>query len=135
AGELWIVTGARNYASEQPCACLWRKPIDGEWTAVELEPLSLFPDDQQRWAHALAEQTWIEVPPGSPPPLYPAARSVQWAAGALWLTAELGPSYPTARERPLADARTVLFSSVPVGDPSELIATDKLHDERVDQQV
>lgn len=135
AGELWLVTGARNYAREQPCACLWRRPIDGEWTAVELEPLSLFPDDQQRWAHVLAEQTWIEAPAGAPPPRYPAARQVQWAADALWLTAELGPSYPTARERPLADPRTVLFSSVPVASASELIATDKLHDERVDRRV
>ena len=134
-GELWIVTGDWNYASEQPCACLWRKPVDGVWERVELAPFSRFRDGEQRWAHLLSEQTWIEVPSGSVPRLYPAARRVLWAGGAIWVSAELGPSYPTARERPLADARTVLFSSVPVETPHELIATDKLFDERVDRRV
>jgi hypothetical protein len=58
-----------------------------------------------------------------------------WAGGAIWLTAELGPSYPTARERVLADARTLLFASVPVETASELIPTDQLFDERIDRQV
>lgn len=134
-GELWIVTGAWNYASNQPCRCLWRKPADGAWQAVTLEPGSLFRDAEPRWAHVLTEQTWIEVPAGSPPPRYPAARSVLWAGGAIWVTAELGPSYPTARELVLADPRTVLFASVPVDAPRELIATDRLFDERVDRRV
>lgn len=135
SGELWIVTGGWNYASEQPCSCLWRKPVDGGWQAVELEPVSLFRDDEPRWAHVLSEQNWIEVPAGSSPRLLPAARRVAWAGGALWVTAELGPSYPTARDRVLADPRTVLFASVPVATASELIATDRLFDERVDRRV
>jgi hypothetical protein len=133
-GELWIVTGGWNYARERPCECLWRKPVDGAWEEVELGLVSLFRDDEQRWAHVLTEQSWFEVPPGSPPRLYPAARAVMWAGEAIWVTAELGPSYPTASERVLADPRTVLFSSMPV-EPRELIATDQLFDERIDRRV
>ncbi|HLT39944.1 MAG TPA: hypothetical protein VK034_26870, partial [Enhygromyxa sp.] len=62
-------------------------------------------------------------------------REVAWAGGAIWVTAELGPSYPTAREFVLADPRMVLLSSVPVDAPRELIATDQLFDERVDRRV
>ncbi|MFO7563016.1 MAG: hypothetical protein R6X02_10270 [Enhygromyxa sp.] len=134
-GELWIVTGARNYASSRPCPCLWRKPIDDAWELVVLEPVELFFDAEPRWAHVLAEQTWIEVPPGSPPPRYPAALEVLAAGDAIWVSAELGPSYPSAREPVFADPRTVLFSSVPVETPRELIAVDQLFDERTDRQV
>lgn len=134
-GELWIVIGTHNYARTKPCACLWRKPIDGGWQLVELEPVELFPDAELRWAHVLAEQTWIEVPPGSPPLRHPAAREVLWADDALWVSAELGPSYPTAREPVFADPRMVLFSSVPVAAPRELISVDRLFDERTDRRV
>ncbi len=133
-GELWIVTGAYNYASEAPCRCLWRKPIAGAWEEVALESVAPVRDAQPRWAHVFGEQTWIEIPPAPARRLVPAARSVLAAGGAIWVGAELGPSYPSV-DPILGDPRTVVFASVPVPAPVELIATDQLQDERHDRRV
>jgi hypothetical protein len=143
SGELWIVTGARNYASEAPCPCLWRRPAGSEiWEPVTLGPFTgssgaEFRDDQPRWAHVLPEQRWIEIPAANTPPLYPAARELAWADGAIWVTAELGRAYPSA-EPVLGDPRMVLYASValPAGvAATELPATDQLYDQRVAQRV
>jgi hypothetical protein len=135
-GELWIVIGAHNCAGDRPCACLWRRPGDGAWELVELEPVTLFADAEPRWVHVLPEQRWIEVGAGSPPPRWPAARTLLWAGGGLWLTADAGPSYPTHDGSILADRRTLLYASAAVTvTPRELIATDRLYDERVDRRV
>lgn len=135
SGELWVVTGAWNHASAEPCRCLWRKPKDGPWALVELEPVSLFRDAEPRWVHLLGEQSWVEVPGGTPPRLYPAARELVWAEGALWLTAELGQTYPTSSAQLLGDLRSLLYSSVAVASAAELIATDQLYDERFDRRA
>ena len=142
SGELWIVTGTRNYASEAPCPCLWRRSPDADdpdaWEPVALGSIEPFPDDEPRWAHVLTEQSWIEVPAAVAPRLYPAARELVWADDALWVTAELGRAYPGAAEPVFADPRMILYSSVPLpagAAPTELPATDRLYDERWDRLV
>jgi hypothetical protein len=139
AGELWIVTGTHNYARETPCACLWRRPAGSDtWEPVSLEPLADgFRDDQPRWAHVLPEQRWVEIPAIRTPNLYPAARELAWADGAVWVTAELGRAYPGA-DPVLGDPRMVLYSSVALPDgatATELPASDQLYDQRVAQRV
>jgi len=135
SGELWAVVGAWNYATPKPCPCLWRKPTDGPWELVELAPVALFDDAGPRWVHVRSQQEWIEVPGGATPRLYPAALELLWASGALWVTAELGPSYPTSDDYGFDHQRTILYSSAPVSAPGELIASHELVDERVDQRV